>query len=268
MRIPFVMMACGAIRSGKTHTCARLVHELKSRKLLTRCYVIAPSVVSNGHLWLDYCQIDPRDTFTDISQAEDALREVVSRLKQDFQAYEQNQKHLRAYQKHRGGEPLSMFERTLLEGYSWRGPSEIIPLPSQLVVLDDLQSTKVVSGKYLSNLILTHRHVAGGYGSARCGLSIIVMSQSLKSGALPRALRPNCSVVLFWKTADRDTKRDVYALVSSQLQWKQFLKLFEYCTQGDDYPYMVFDQTQPRGKEFRRKLEGTPLDVSLFKDER
>lgn len=259
-------MACASIRSGKTHVTAQLIHELMQRGLLTRTYLIAPSAVSNCHYWFNYCGIDPKDAFTDIDRAEDSLREVVSRLKQGYHAFEMNRKHWSAYEKHRTGEALTLQERQLLEGYSWRAPHEHVPMPSECVILDDLQTTKVVQGKYFSSLVLRHRHLCGGFDSPRCGLTIMVLSQSLRGGAVSKALRPNMNVCLFWRTADKEMKREIYQLVSGHLTWKQFLRLFDHCTEGDDHPYMVFDQTQPRGKEFRRKLEGAPLDVTLFKE--
>lgn len=246
----------GSMGSGKTHVCSQLLGRTK-----TPVALISPTYWTNANLWTDYLGIQPDDVFVNLAQAPAALDEVVRRIKMEHKAYKANEEHVEAYEAHRQGRPLSIQQQALLEQHG--APKTKVELIRPCVVLDDLQASRLMSSKSFQSLVLRMRHVCA---SPQVGLSFYILSQSLKNGALPRALRCCVGLWIVFPTRDQSVIRNIWTEVSGRVTWDEFKSMFMHCTSGDDRPYLVIDLTQggnPK-KTFKRTLQGEWLDPSAF----
>ncbi len=212
---------------------------------MNRVFLISPTYHTNRHLW-DFCKIAPGDAYIRVDQAEDALKHVVTRVREQKRQWEMRQLYMAAALKHTQGKPLNVSERALLEGPA---PPDV-PLPRPAVILDDLSHSKVMSSRYLINLTLRSRHVAH---DPQIGLTMFFLVQSLKAG-IPRVLRSNVSAWLVFATKDQSIVNDLHEELSGKISKSEFTELFHSHT-ANHRDYMVVDlTTRDPTKAFRCRL--------------
>lgn len=261
-RLPVLANLVGGMGSGKTHLCAQLIRAYLDRGSINRVFLVSPTYFTNNHLWT-YCGVDPEDCFTEIGQAPQAVEEIVRRIRADHKAYVQQREYKEAHMAWRGGRPLTMKQRSLLENCEFRAPQADVALIRPVIVLDDLQASPLMSQRSFHSLILRMRHICH---SPQVGTSFIILSQSLKNGALPRSLRSCVGLWCIFPTRDRTVAKDLWAELSGRITWREFQNLLEHSTTGEGRPYLVADMTQGGNPKttFKRSLQGSWLDPSDF----
>jgi hypothetical protein len=225
--------------------------------LYNRVYAVTPTFHTNRYA-LEAAGVRPEDAFTGVHQGVDALAEILRRIKADHLAYKQNLQHWEAWNKHEAGKPLSTGERSMLEMMG--RPTIRLKSPRPALLADDVQATKLCSSKIFQSTAVRRRHI--GHDPSQVELSIYVLSQSLKSGALPRAMRGICDLVLCFPTRDPSVLKDLHSELAARCSWDEFQRVFAHCTTGPGRPYLVVDQTQgfDPAKTFKRTLEGPWID--------
>lgn len=255
VRPHFIGLALGACKSGKSYTTATFLKTMMEAKCFTRLFVLSPSWWTNSFAF-EAAGVNPADAFTSLDQSEKALEEVLKRIRADHEAHKSNTEHWAIWAKAEKGKLLTAREAQLIET---RGkPTARVPLPSPCLVLDDCQSSKLPSTKRFLSLALRHRHVCH---SPQVGLSIMILSQSLRAGACPRALRPCVNLWMVFPTRDNSQLRDLYTELSGHLTWAEFQRLAEHCWSGER-GYLVADLTQSDpSKMFKRCLDGPWINI-------
>lgn len=247
----FLALAVGKMGSGKTTTAASYVKALRDAGSFNRVFLISPTYFSNRHLWA-WIPCDPSDCFTELSQAGEALQEIVRRIKAAHLAYKTNAAHWEAHEKHTRGGVLTHQERVMLEQMG--PPLSRLELIRPCVILDDLQSTQMFNSSAFKSLVLRMRHVCH---DPQVGLSFVVLCQSLKNG-FPRALRSCVSLWFLFATRDTTVIKDIAQELSGRISPEEFTRMFEYATDpsapGNEHAYMCIDLTQGGDLTFRRKL--------------
>lgn len=253
-KVSHLCLVVGSPGQGKTYVTCQLIRAYMDAGVYNRIYCISPTYHTNAY-GLEHAGVKPEDAFTGLHQAVDALQEVLDRIKADHSAFKANREHWDAWSNHRAGKQLSTRERMLLENLG--RPVVRLDPPRPALICDDVQATKLCSSRLFQSTAVRRRHIRH---DPQVELSIYVLSQSLKSGALPRSMRGMADLCIVFPTRDRSILKDLYEELSSKCTWEQFQQVFAYATTGGDRPYLVVDQTQGLGQTFRRKLDGEWLD--------
>lgn len=258
----FIGCFVGRPRSGKTWMAAQYAHQLQHEGKINKIYLVSPTAHSNGHLWFDYLGINPQDAFVAIDEAPRAFEECINRIRSDHNRYVMNLEHWNAYRRFTKGKPLTDREMRLLEGYNGRPPLEELDQPSPLIILDDLQASSLLNAnnRVFTSTILRHRHIAS---NPRQGVSLMILTQTLRGG-LPRTLRSCVNLWCVWRTEDTTQKKDLFQEVAGVIKWQPFVRMIEFATSGEDFPYLVIDTAAPKGQTFKRKLDGEFLRPEDF----
>ena len=252
-----ILCAVGAPRSGKTTTCLRYLKWLRDIGAHTRYFVISPTYFNAKHLH-DWLGVEADDAYIDSSQVRQAFADILTKCRAEFAAYKENVAHHEAWIKYTKRLRLTPNEAFQLEQQGQ--PTTVIQNPRWGVVLDDLMGSPWLASAQFKQICIAHRHLIPGSN----GLSLILMSQSLKSGSLTRPLRSCCGVWLIWSTKDRGVIKDVWEQVAGKVDFQTFERIFEHCTEGK-FNYLVADLTQGNPKKtFRKTLEGEWLDPIAF----
>jgi hypothetical protein len=90
------MLVSGARGSGKSHVISQFVRAYMDHGAFTRVFLVSPSYHTNKHLW-DFARIEPQDAYPELSQAEEAVRDVVRKVKEAKASYVQNKEHWRLW---------------------------------------------------------------------------------------------------------------------------------------------------------------------------
>lgn len=253
---PGMALILGSPGQGKTSICAQLLRAYLDAGVHTRVYLISPTFHTNRHVW-EHAGVRPEDAFIGVHQGVQALEEILRRIKAEHATFQRSEQHWAAWEKHQKGEALTPHERSLLEMLG--RPLVHLPMPRPAIVLDDVQATKVCSSRVFQSVAVRRRHLVHDPPSPT---GLIILSQSLKSGALPRAMRSMCDLVICFPTRDPSVLKDIFSELASRCTWEQFQRVFNHATSGEGRPYLVVDMTRGfnPAKTFRRTLEGAWLD--------
>jgi hypothetical protein len=89
------MLVSGVRGSGKSHVISQFVRAYMNQGAFTRVFLVSPSSHTNRHLW-DFAQIEPQDAYLELSQAEEAVRDVVRKVKEAKRLWHQHQPVIRS----------------------------------------------------------------------------------------------------------------------------------------------------------------------------
>lgn len=255
-RVSHMCLVVGAPGCGKTSVVCQLVRAYVDAGLYTRVLAITPTFWTN-RISLEHAGVKPEDAFVGVHQGVQALDEIIRRIRADNHTYKQNAAHWQAWDQHRAGQPLSTTERALLETLG--RPTVRLPVPRPCLIADDVQATKLCSSRLFQSTAVRRRHICH---DPQVELSIYVLSQSLKGGALPRAMRGIADLAICFPTRDPSVMRDMYSELAARCTWQEFEKIFAYATSGEGRPYLVVDMTHgfDPARTFKRTLEGEWID--------
>jgi hypothetical protein len=251
--LPFLGIAVGPPRGGKTYSTAVLAEALMRGGYLNRLFVVSPTWHTSSHLWKWAGALDA-DCYLDGSQALSAIEDVIRKVSVQNTLWEAYQQRLEVSRKARQGLPLSIQEEMILSR-PWSGP---VPTkrPSALLIFDDLMGSRLLlNNRTLVQKCISYRHLAGG-----AGLSMLFLVQSLRSG-LNRCIRHNSNWVMLWKSMDKSLIDDMAKELSGKVTRDQFQSLFFESTKAP-YSFLVIDQThEDPNRLFRQGFEGPWLDI-------
>jgi hypothetical protein len=223
-------------------------------------FVISPTAESQKHLW-DHIGLEETNVFVASTekQVKGLIDDIVEKLKEAKQKYDEDQEYLAAYRKLQRGGDLTPREELLLDMRDAQPLRHPAPWPRPMLVLDDLSHLKVMDRPWFISLCLRHRHLAGGVS-----LSMIAICQSLRGG-LSRVVRQNCSLICLWSTHDKTALDDLYQECSHLLDKAEFEAVFRAAT--DDFhdfmavdlsqhdPNMVFSKNLEQWYQIRNKID-------------
>lgn len=120
--------------------------------------------------------------------------------------------------------------------------------PSFCMVFDDLIGEKLVYSttgtNWVSKFALRHRHY---------NCTMMFLAQSWQNG-IPRQIRHNLSLAIFFRVISPQLKKDVAAEMSSFISEQEFIELWDEATQ-DLHGYFLIDFAAPPELKFRMNLD-------------
>ena len=126
--------------------------------------------------------------------------------------------------------------------------------PSFLMVFDDLVGEKLVYSISGTNLVskfaLRHRHYS---------CTMMFLSQSWANG-IPRQIRHNLSLSIFFRVNSPQLKKDVTAEMSSFISDEEFIELWDEATE-DAHDYFMVDFAAKPEFKFRKNIDQVFTDV-------
>ena len=120
--------------------------------------------------------------------------------------------------------------------------------PSFLMLFDDLVGEKLVYSTHGTNLVskfaLRHRHY---------NCTMVFLSQSW-SNSIPRQIRHNLSMAIFFRVNSDRLKKEVAEEMSSFISEEEFIQLWDEAT-VDRHAYFMIDFSAPPELKFRKNLD-------------
>lgn len=238
-RMPYIAAFCGSTGSGKTYLAISHVKMQIKEGSINRLYIISPTARQNPLLKAVYQEDNPNHfMFEDCSNR---VFETLNWIEQDMEAQAEMWAdalvYEAAYKRFRLGAELKDHEEYLLESNGFRKPNTV--RPKALLLLDDVQSTAVLSARQanpFTNLVLKSRWLGSGLGC-----SILMLTQTYKSNAVPRALRLNLTHLAVFRTQNKEEIKNIYQEVGSFVSQEQFEQLFtEYTAPKHGYMFVDF----------------------------
>lgn len=237
----------GARGSGKTNACVLLAKQYYDSRSFNRIFIISPTFESNPVF--SVLPILDEDVYKDGLQAQQALMNILDKIKHDVNDYERSQQYVKVYKKHQRGENLSVDEDALLSVMQHE-PPEPLEKPSPLIIIDDMSHSNIYSTSTRNpfiNLCLRHRHVHG------VGVTLFMLVQTFRSG-IPRGLRQNVQLWFIWKTQDRQQMDAMYDEFASLVTKPQFDSLYDYATHNP-HDFLTVDLNGPPEGRFRKNFD-------------
>lgn len=227
-RLPFIAACCGHTGSGKTYLAVSAVHLMMKEGSINRLYIISPTCRQNPLLRAIYKEDDPSHfMFEDCSiRVFKTLEFIEADMNAQAEQYADALAYQAAYNRHRKGEQLSTADEHMLDMHGYRVRPAV--RPKALLLLDDVQSTAVLSARQsnpFTNLVIKSRWIGQGLG-----LSIMMLTQTYKSNAVPRALRLNLTHLAVFRTENQEEIKNVYMEVGSMISYDRFKELYDRFT--------------------------------------
>lgn len=227
----------GTRGSGKTNACVVLAKEYFDYGSFTRIYLISPTYESNTVFQM--LDIRPEDIYQDTFKCQDALHDIINKIQQDKQMYDQMQSYSKVYKQwKKSPNTLSAEEMFVMEDMDYAEPLDL-PIPSSLLIIDDMSHSDIFSGARKNpfiNLCLRHRHLH------KVGLSIFMLLQNYRShGSIPKALRENIQQFFVWKVRDMSVLRAIHGEFANLIAFDEFQALFNHATSENDHDFMTID---------------------------
>lgn len=249
----------GAVKSGKTNAAVKLAQEYVDNGAFTRIFIMCPSWESNGPIF-QTLPIQEKDIFKNITTVQTDLERIIHEIKKDAVAYKAYKRYYDIYQRWKKGED-DAFDEAILKALNYEEPVDPGPLPSNLLILDDLSHSPVyqsMGSNIFTNLSLRHRHLEG------VGLSIFNLVQTFRGG-VPLPLRRSTQQFFLFRTEDQDDLQAIYTEVGNLVDKETFIRLFRAAT-AEKHGFLTVDKwRQQFRKNFDTILEPIPAN-SLIGD--
>jgi len=250
-----LMAFIGHRGSGKTHSMVNLAKRYLDEGSFTRVFIISPTYESNPVFHV--LDINPSDVYTDHQNAIGAIQDILKKCTKDSDDYDDYEEYMQAFRKWKRGKSLSMDEHTMLDNNNFEKPSEVIPRPSPLLIIDDMSHSDIYSTSRQNpfiNLCLRHRHINHGKG-----ISIWMAAQTFRTG-IPLALRQNIQQYFIWPTHDSGQLDAIYQEVANLIDEDTFMKIYHEATK-DPHSFLTIDTSNIPEKQFRKNF-----DIALIPD--
>jgi hypothetical protein len=228
MTLPFVFIASGSIKSGKTFLTLSIIKLMKKAGEITHVHLISPTCNSNV-LYQSIINPEVDKVYEDIGpKVFESLKQIEADIGASAQKYADDLAYVIAYRKFCDAQPVTGSDEMLLEsrGYKDIGTPK---RPSHILVCDDCQGSAIFSrtskAGAFQNFVLKCRHIH------TIGCSIAMISQSFRGG-VPRPLRGQASYLALFYTASLTELKSIYDEVASITSWDAFKIAFDFYTRG------------------------------------
>lgn len=232
---------------------------------IDRLFMISPSAKSNKSL-CDALKgmLNSSDIYEDVMDNGASLDDIVLKVEKERDDYEEY--HRRKKEKHKDRllsscwEEDNIFIRNQPPKHKWNGKA-----PFCALWIDDAMSSSLMQGKGLKRLCalaIKHRHCAPFEQGSALGLSIILNVQAWRScaGALPPAIRSNCTQVLLGRTRSKMDRESLAESFSSECSKDEFLTLLDHAT-SEPHGFLMVDTVPKAGCSMYRKNLDTYLHL-------
>lgn len=216
----FLYLIVGGIGSGKTTTALRLLKIPKEdggfRKAFNTIYVVSPTAKYDDKWDRLIHEVDQdRNYYQECT--DESIGEIIEKIETFNERFPTSQR--------RGGA---------------HPPDEQNKGASSLVIIDDCVDsfTKKKKSK-LDKLILTLRHLK---------TTVFLMSQKLNS--IPTLIRAQARCITFFPTINRREEQTFYNEIN--IDEELFKKIMEFCSTGDDHPFLHVKLGEGRPIFFRK----------------
>ena len=267
IRLHTLLVASGKRGGGKSVAVSNLCAKLIEQGVLDRVILISPTYFSNKEIFANL-NIDEEE---DVLEPEkDVVKTVIQKVeddKKDYEEFVEKLKKWRMFQKMmKSKKPINMLDPALLvefmelgfldntsetmEKPKWKYKHERPPII--MLIIDDAMGTPLFNPKSgLVNLCIKHRHVAKGMGLSTC----LLVQSYCAVGGIPRPIRENCTVALFFKCKDDNQIKRIHAEIGADVDVEQFDKMYKFATE-QPYGFLMVD-FHPKEKEqmFRKNFD-------------
>lgn len=185
------------------------------------------------------------------------LQELINYMDAETKSYETKKLALGAYRKFKEKNmdinKLKEDELLALYAYDFEPDGKVRNMykhgrPSFCLVFDDLVGEKLVYSTTGTNLVskfaLRHRHYS---------CTMIFLSQSWAHG-IPRQIRHNLSLAIFFRVNSPQLKKDVASEMSSFISETEFIELWDEATE-EHHDYFMIDFAAKPEMKFRKNLD-------------
>lgn len=249
----FAALFAGQRGSGKTEACILMLKNMEKSDIkdpetgLTvsqRVILFCPTIAGNMKFFA-LNNLDEDDVHTNYS--DEKLVEVldeIKALKAETEEYKLIKKLLKKYENTRE-DLIPMDDIILLMKYNF----ELPPLPRYPngvvthIVLDDLLSSsafKSTGKSKVTDTVLNGRHI---------NVNLYILAQNLM--ALPKSIRINCTVLVFFRFGQKKVQEDIYDECSGIMSFDTFQKLYNEVTE-QPYCFLMIDHTQKRENRIKK----------------
>ena len=239
VKLPLTACIQGARGSGKTVACVQWVKHMEEEGYINKTFLISPTAETN-HIFSNLNTLDEEDICSDPHLFQQALADVMDKVKEDMKEYKKYLKYKDLYDKYARGVPLDIVDKAVLESRHFAAPQKK-QKPRHLLILDDVQGTDVFSSRrndLMVHLTIKHRHIP---------LSIIFLVQTFHG--LPRPIRLNCTVYILFATSDEKQLEQIYQHFGNMIPREQFFALYKYAV-SKPHGFLMID-TDPKTPEQR-----------------
>lgn len=260
IKLHTLMCVCGARGSGKSYFVSSLLQWLKAAECMDRVIIVSPTYESNLSQF-KALNVAPEDCFDpEDSHLISKLEKIINDERDDLLRYRQE---LKVFKLLKSMYWSRCFERDddailpILTQYydvvsnTWKPPKHRWNgrRPVCAVFVDDAQSTNIMRPKKGNNFLsfcLRHRHV-GSFpdNEPSLGVSVFINIQSYTSqgGALPRAIRNNCTHFALFKTKNAKELKTIAEELSGEVDQMTFMEVYDYVmgNPNNKYPMLFVD---------------------------
>ena len=240
-QLPSLFVFCGSRGSGKTYACTAMVAHFERKKYITRTFLICPTRESNT-VFNNLKTLDEADTCEEDQHFQIALEQILQRIQEDWEHYEEEIKYTRVYKRYKQQKkPLSLKDLNILEEHNYTKPT-IPKKPGHMLIIDDAQGTDLYSNNrkedLTNHITIKHRHIP---------LSICFLVQSWTG--LPRVIRLNATHFALYKTGDKRQLFQIYEAFGNIVSFEVFQQLYKQATRN---PHdFLFIDTVPKEEYMR-----------------
>jgi hypothetical protein len=267
IRLHTLLVASGKRGGGKSVAVSNLCAKLIDQNVLDRILLVSPTYFSNKEIFAPL-KINEE---TDVMEPEkDVVKEIIKKVEDEKAEYDEFLEKLKVwklFQKMmKSNKPINALDPALLvefmelgfldatggslqEKPKWKYKHERPPII--MCIIDDAMGTPLMNPKSgLVNLCIKHRHIAEGMG-----LSICLLVQSYCAiGGIPRPIRENCTVALFFKCKDENQIKKIHEEVGADVDLEQFDRMYKHATE-QPFGFLLVDfHPKSKDKMFRRNF--------------
>lgn len=261
-RVPFLAGVFGSRGAGKTTSMINLVRAYQrphQQPVWDHIIVFTPTAGKDPKYKALEEQLSTKDTKMELIEdfALGKFQELITYMDKETKAYEVKKTASAAYKKWKEKNmdvtKLKDDELLALYSYDFEVDGKVRNMykhgrPSFLMVFDDLVGEKLVYSTHGTNLVskfaLRHRHY---------NCTMIFLSQSWSNG-VPRQIRHNLSLALFFKVNSLRLKQEVAEEMCSFISEEEFIQLWDEAT-VDSHDYFMIDFAADPDRKFRKNLD-------------
>jgi hypothetical protein len=242
-----LMICCGARGRGKSYFVSNLLKWLN----FDRIFIISPTYESNQSQF-KHLNINPEDIFDpDDPEVVQKIVALGNAERDDLIEYRRKKQILKELKKLYGNpsqldEDYSLFNEYIDPvTHKWKEPEHKWEgkRPVMALFVDDAQSTAIFRNRRFLNLALKHRHLFSMPGDeSSLGLSIFMAVQSYTStgGALPRAIRNNCTQIALWRSKNLKELKLISEEMAGEVSPEKFMEVYDFIMEDPSPHTMLF----------------------------
>ena len=263
-KVPFLAGVFGSRGAGKTTAMINLIRAYQRSENLTppawdHIIIFSPTAKKDPKYKALEDQLSNKDTKVEL--VEDftitKMSDYIKYMETEIESFNRKDTALEAYakfkEKHFSIDKLNEDELLALYSYDFNPEGKVAKMykhgkPSFCMVFDDLVGEKLVYSSTGTNIVckfaLRHRHY---------NCTMIFLAQTWANG-VPRQIRHNLSLAVFFRVNSRRLKEEVAEEMSSFISEDEFIELWDEATQ-EHHDYFMVDFSAPPEFKFRKNLD-------------